>query len=76
MQANIQALQRFKKCEDNTAMIGLLEGIKSLIFNFEFEVTKHIPYASLVLSLTLKNFYKFYQPKTMGDEEFLKKYTV
>ena len=50
-------------------MIQLLKGIKSLVFNFE--VTKSLMGAPVC---ALRNFYKYQQPKTMSDEEFLQKY--
>ena len=69
MRANLKALPTFEKTEAASDLIKLLEGIKSLVFNFE--ATKSLPDA---LVCALRNFYRYQQPKSMSDEEFLRKY--
>ena len=69
MLANLKALNEFEQFDEDADMLALLKGVKSLVFNFE--VTKSLPDA---LVMALKNFYKLYHPKTMGDSEFLRIY--
>ena len=69
MRANMQLLPTFERVEEEADLIGLLEGIKSLVFNFE--ATKSLP-GTLVCAMN--QFYKFKQSKTIPDDEFLWKY--
>ena len=67
MRANMQSLPKFEKVEEEVDLIGLLEGIKSLVFNFE--ATESLPDALVCL---MKQFYKFTQSKMMpNNDEFL-----
>ena len=66
MVANLKDLDGFKAFNEDVDLIALLEGVKSLMFNFE--VSKSLP---VLLVLAMKSFYKLYQPKAMADSEFL-----
>ena len=69
MKVNWKGLPMFKKMEGASDLIALLEGIKSLVFNFE--ATKSLPEA---LVCAFRNSYRYQQPKSMSDKEFLCKY--
>ena len=66
MLVNLKALKEFEQSNKDADLLALLKGMTSLVFNFE--VTKSLTDA---LVMAMKNFYKLYHTKTMGDSKFL-----
>ena len=58
MRADMQSLPTFERVEEEADLIGVLKGIKRLVFNFE--ATKRLPDA---LVCAMNQFYKFKQSK-------------
>ena len=69
LKANLESIDDYADIGAEADVLRLLAAIKSLVFNFES--TKCLADA---LVGSLRAFYRFTQPKTMSDEEFLKKY--
>ena len=69
LKANLDALDNYVDIEAGAEVLALLTAIKSLVFNLE---SSKCMVGALVGSV--RAFYCFTRPKTIMDEEFLKKY--